>query len=315
MLKEAIEQKNDSKSDGILVCIPSYNAESTIKEAVNICKQFASEILVINDGSCDNTEEIARKTGADIITHRKNRGYGGAIKTALEEGLKRNAKVTITFDADLQHDAKDIPKIIKPILSNEADIVIGSRFLEKNNDVKTYRKFGIRFITSLVRTFSGNNISDAESGFRSYSRDSLKQLIPMLETDGMGMSAEILLKASVSKLKIVEVPRKEMYPENVQTSSQNPLKHGLSVILTIFKLVIETKPLVAFGIPSIFFFISSIIGSVYVVNFYNEVGRLPLGMTVFTVLLISIGFFLLLAAMILYVLTRISYRINFVTKR
>jgi len=283
MLKETIEHKNDSKSDRILVCIPSYNAELTIKEAINICKQFASEILVINDGSSDNTEEIARKAGADIITHRKNRGYGGAIKTALEEGLKRNAKVTITFDADLQHDAKDIPKIIKPILSNEADIVIGSRFLEKNNDVKAYRKFGIRFITSLVRAFSGNNIRDAESGFRGYSIDSLKQLIPMLETEGMGMSAEILLKASVSKLKIVEVPRKEMYPENVQTSSQNPLKHGLSVILTIFKLVIETKPLIAFGIPSMFFFISSIIGSAYVVNFYNEVGRLPLGMTVFTV--------------------------------
>ena len=309
-----IEDKT-MKSLDVLVCIPAYNAESTISEAVKRCQKFADLVLVINDGSSDNTEKVARKAGADIITHRKNRGYGGAIKAALEEGLKRNARVTITFDADLQHDAKDIPKIIKPILSNESDIVIGSRFLEKNIDVKTYRKFGIRFITSLVRLFSGNNIRDAESGFRGYSIDSLKQLIPMLETEGMGMSAEILLKASVSKLKIVEVPRKEMYPENVQTSSQNPLKHGLSVILTIIKLVIETKPLVAFGIPSIFFFISSIIGSVYVVNFYNEIGRLPLGMTVFTVLLISIGFFLLLAAMILYVLTRISYRINFVTKR
>ena len=309
-----IEDKT-MKSLDVLVCIPAYNAESTISEAVKRCQKFADLVLVINDGSSDNTEKVARKAGADIITHRKNRGYGGAIKTALEEGLKRNARVTITFDADLQHDAKDIPKIIEPILSNESDIVIGSRFLEKNTGVKTYRKFGIRFITSLVRLFSGNNIRDAESGFRGYSIDSLKQLIPMLETEGMGMSAEILLKASVSKLKIVEVPRKEMYPENVQTSSQNPIKHGLSVILTILKLVIETKPLVAFGIPSIFFFISSIIGSVYVVNFYNEIGRLPLGMTVFTVLLISIGFFLLLAAMILYVLTRISYRINFVTKR
>ena len=309
-----IEDKT-MKSLDVLVCIPAYNAESTISEAVKRCQKFADLVLVINDGSSDNTEKVARKAGADIITHRKNRGYGGAIKTALEEGLKRNARVTITFDADLQHDAKDIPKIIEPILSNESDIVIGSRFLEKNTGVKTYRKFGIRFITSLVRLFSGNNIRDAESGFRGYSIDSLKQLIPMLETEGMGMSAEILLKASVSKLKIVEVPRKEMYPENVQTSSQNPLKHGLSVILTILKLVIETKPLVAFGIPSIFFFISSIIGSVYVVNFYNEIGRLPLGMTVFSVLLISIGFFLLLAAMILYVLTRISYRINFVTKR
>ena len=262
MLKETI--KNNSKSNGILVCIPSYNAESTIEEAVNLCKQFASEILVINDGSSDNTEEIARKAGADIITHKKNRGYGGAIKTGLEEGLRRNAKVTITFDADLQHDANDIPKIIQPILSNEADIVIGSRFLEKSDDVKPYRKFGIQLITKMVNSFSGSNIKDGESGLRAYSLDALEQLIPMLETEGMGMSAEILLKAAVSKLKIVEVPRKEMYPENVQTSSQNPLRHGLTVILTIFKLVIETKPLVSFGIPSLIFFIGSIISSVFV---------------------------------------------------
>ncbi|MCH7561280.1 MAG: glycosyltransferase family 2 protein [Thaumarchaeota archaeon] len=251
---------NDSKSKQIeiLVCIPTYNAESTIGTAVTLCKEFADYVIVINDGSSDNSELVAREAGADVVTHKQNRGYGGAIKTALEEGLMRNAKVTVTFDADLQHDAKDIPKIIKPILSNETDIVIGSRFLEKNDDVKSYRKFGIKFITWLVRAFSGNNITDAESGLRAYSLESLKELVPVLETEGMGMSAEILLKASVSKLKIIEVPRKEMYPKNIQTSSQNPLKHGLTVILTIFKLVIETKPLVAFGIPSFIFFLSLI---------------------------------------------------------
>ena len=315
MLRETDTNDSKSKQIEILVCIPTYNAESTIGKAVILCKEFADSVVVINDGSSDNSELVAREAGADVVTHRKNRGYGGAIKTALEEGLKRNAKVTVTFDADLQHDAKDIPKIIKSILSNDADIVIGSRFLEKNNDIKAYRKFGIKFITSLVRTFSGNKIKDAESGFRAYSLESIKQLIPMLETEGMGMSAEILLKAAVSKLQIVEVPIKVIYPENIQTSSQNPLRHGLTVLLTIFKLVIETKPLIAFGIPSIIFFIASIISSVLVIDFYNNVGRLPLGMTVFTVLLVSIGFFLLLAAMILYVLSRISYRVNFATKR
>ena len=315
MLSETNRNDSKSKQIEILVCIPAYNAESTIGKAVTLCKEFADFVVVINDGSTDNSELVAREAGADVITHRKNRGYGGAIKTALEEGLMRNAKVTVTFDADLQHDAKDIPKIIKPILSNETDIVIGSRFLEKNDDVKSYRKFGIKFITWLVRAFSGNNITDAESGLRAYSLESLKELVPVLETEGMGMSAEIILKASVSKLKIIEVPRKEMYPKNIQTSSQNPLKHGLTVILTIFKLVIETKPLVAFGIPSFIFFLCSIVSSIFVINFYNEMGRLPLGMTIFTVLLVSIGFFLLLAAMILYVLSRISYRVNFATKR
>ncbi|MHA7733161.1 glycosyltransferase family 2 protein [Nitrosopumilus sp. S6] len=310
-MKETIEEKVDSRSNGILVCIPSYNAASTIKDAIETCKKFATEIIVINDGSSDDTEKIAKKTGVDVITHKRNRGYGGAIKTGLEEGLKRNAKVTITFDADLQHDAKDIPKIIQPILSNEADIVIGSRFLNDTDDVKPYRKFGIKLITKLVNSFSKSDIKDAESGLRAYGLDSLKLIVPSLETEGMGMSAEILLKASIQKLKIVEIPRKEMYPEGIQTSSKNPLKHGFGVIVTIFKLIIEHRPLQAFGIPAIVFFIASGISALYVVDFYNYMDRLPVGMTVFTLLLVSIGFFFSLAAVILYVLSRVSSRISF----
>jgi hypothetical protein len=163
----------------------------------------------------------------------------------------------------------------------------------------------------MVNLFSGNNIKDAESGLRSYSYDALTKIVSNLETEGMGMSAEILLKAGVNKLKIVEVPRKEMYPENVQTSSQNPLKHGLTVVSTIFKLIIETKPLTAFGIPSLFLFILSGISSFYVIEFYNQMSRLPVGLTLFTITLLTVGFFFILAGVILYVLSRISKKLNF----
>ena len=316
MNKETIENKNNFESKiknnlNVLVCIPAYNAESTISQAVKCCQEFADLVLVINDGYSDNTELLAREAGAEIVTHKQNRGYGGAIKTSLTEGLNRNAKVTITFDADLQHDEHDIPKLTQSIFENYADIVIGSRFLENTGDVKRYRKFGIKVITGLVNSFMQSPVSDAESGLRGYSLDSLKQLVPILETEGMGMSSEILLKSSVCKLKIVEVPRKEMYPEGIKTSSKNPLRHGLSVVFTIMKLIIENKPLKAFGIPSIGFFIASIISAVFVVDFYNSMGRLPLGLTVFTVLLLSTAFFFSLAAMILYVLSRIATRINF----
>lgn len=302
-----------SKNDKIevLVCIPTYNAESTIGQVVSKCKKYADVVLVINDGSSDNSERIAKDAGAEVITHKKNRGYGGAIKTGLKEGLKRRAKITITFDADLQHDAEDIPKIIEPIISARSDIVIGSRFLESTDNVKPYRKFGIKFITKMVSSFSGNNIYDAESGLRAYSLDALKQIVPTLETEGMGMSAEILLKAAVNKLKIIEVPRKEMYPEGVATSSKNPLRHGFSVVFTILKLIVETKPLKAFGIPAVLFFIAAAISTAYVVDFYNNFSRLPLGLTVFTMLLVSIGFFFILAAIIVYVLSRISNKLNF----
>jgi len=311
MLSEKSSESNIGKSIDVLVCIPTYNAETTIAQAVKRCQEFADLVLVINDGSSDNSESLAREAGAEIITHKQNRGYGSAIKTALAEGLKRNAKVTITFDADLQHDEHDIPKLIKPILEDTTDIVIGSRFLENDVDVKPYRKFGIKVITRLVNSFMHNHISDAESGFRGYSLDSLRMLVPMLETEGMGMSSEILLKSSVCKLKIVEIPRKEMYPEGIKTSSKNPLRHGLSVMFTIMKLIIENKPLKAFGIPSVLFFIASVITAIYVVDFYNSFGRLPLGLTIFSVLLLSSAFFFSLAAMILYVLSRISNRINF----
>jgi len=305
-----IEDKK-MKSLDVLVCIPAYNAESTISEAVKRCQKFADLVLVINDGSSDKTEFLAKEVGADVVTHKRNRGYGAAIKTGLIEGLKRNARVTITFDADLQHDENDIPKLIKPIMDNSTDIVIGSRFIQNDDDVKTYRKFGIKIITTLVNSFMNNSISDAESGLRAYSLDSLKELVPLLETEGMGMSSEILLKSAVCKLKIFEIPRKEMYPDGVKTSSKNPLRHGLSVVFTILKLIIETKPLKAFGIPALIFFIASIITSFSVVDYYNAVGRLPLGLTIFTFLLLSTGFFFSLAAMILYVLSRISSRVNF----
>ena len=305
-----IEDKT-MKSLDVLVCIPAYNAESTISEAVKRCQKFADLVLVINDGSSDKTEFLAKEVGADVVTHKRNRGYGAAIKTGLIEGLKRNARVTITFDADLQHDENDIPKLIKPIMDNSTDIVIGSRFIQNDDDVKTYRKFGIKIITTLVNSFMNNHISDAESGLRAYSLDSLKELVPLLETEGMGMSSEILLKSAVCKLKIFEIPRKEMYPNDVQTSSQNPLKHGLTVISTIFKLIIETKPLTAFGIPSLFLFIFSGISSFYVIEFYNQMSRLPVGLTLFTITLLTVGFFFILAGVILYVLSRISTKINF----
>lgn len=299
----------------ILICIPAYNAESSISEAVLNCKKYSSNVIVIDDGSIDKTAELAINAGAEVITHKSNRGYGGAIKSCLEEGLRRNSKVTITFDADLQHDSNDIPKLVRPIQNKSAEIVIGSRFLNDNNDVKKYRKFGIKIITNLVNLFFKNKVKDAESGLRAYSLDSLKAIVSSLETDGMGMSAEILLRASVNKLKIIEVPRIEMYPDKIQTSTKNPIFHGLSVIVTIFKLIIETKPLLSFGIPSLFFFIISIFCGYFVIDYYNEVGRLPLGLTLFTLLIISIAFFLFLASMILYILSRISYRINFNAKR
>ena len=311
-MENHIESKSNLQDNpNIMICIPTYNAELTISEAVKKCKEYADLVLVVNDGSTDNSAAIAKEAGAEVLTHKINLGYGGAIKSCLTESLKRKAKVTITFDADLQHDPKDLLKLIEPIISEKADIVIGSRFLEESNSVKPYRKLGIKLITTMVNSFSGSKIQDAESGLRSYGHDALKKIVSSLETEGMGMSAEILLKAAVHKLKIIEVPRKEMYPNNVQTSSQNPLKHGLTVISTIFKLIIETKSLISFGIPSLFLFILSGISSFFVIEFYNEMSRLPVGLTLFTITLLTVGFFFLLASIILYILSRISSKLNF----
>ena len=137
----------------ITVGIPAYNEEKNIAKIIVELKKVADQIIVCNDGSTDSTSIIAESLGATIIKHPKNLGYGSAIRSIFLKAREINAEILVTIDADGQHKIEDIKKVIKPVVDGQADISIGSRFLDRRHDsAPKYRKLGINIITKVTNS-------------------------------------------------------------------------------------------------------------------------------------------------------------------
>ena len=212
----------------IIIGIPAFNEEKNIGPIIQSLKKTYDNVLVCDDGSSDSTSSIALEMGAIVVKHSTNEGYGSAIKTIFNETKKIDCDILVTFDADGQHEINEINDILQPIIENTADIVIGSRFLGETKHLPKYRKFGIKTITGLTNVMTGSNISDSQSGFRAYSRKILKEISPT--ESGMGISTEILIKATKKKMRITEIPITISYENN--SHSKEPISHGTSVIIS-----------------------------------------------------------------------------------
>tara|TARA_Y100000748_G_scaffold266388_1_gene236762 strand:- start:679 stop:1563 length:885 start_codon:yes stop_codon:yes gene_type:complete len=286
----------------IIVGIPAFNEEKNIASIITKLSTIADTILVCDDGSTDLTATIAKKIGAVVIKHEKNLGYGAAIRSLFLKAKDLDGDVLVTFDADGQHRIDDIKNVIKPIVNQEADLVIGSRFLdESEKEVPQYRKVGIKVITKITNASIKKQLTDSQSGFRAYSRKIISELNPS-ET-GMGVSTEILIKASSKNFRIVEVPIKIIYEGN--TSTHNPITHGSSVIISTIKYTSLQRPLTFYGIPSVIFLIIGGVFSYLAIQFYVEVGRLNTNLTIMSASTVLIGIVLLITAILLFSLVSI----------
>ena len=276
--------------------IPAYNEEKNIASIILKLKRESDIIIVCDDGSTDLTAEIAKKLGADVVKHKKNQGYGSAIKTIFLHAMKMGVDALVTFDADGQHRIQDISKVIEPIKNNQADIVIGSRFLEKNKEVPTYRKIGIKAITELTNFTTGSKITDSQSGFRAYNKKILQQISP--SEKGMGISTEILIKAQKLNCKIIEVPIKILYEGD--TSTHNPISHGTSVIFSTLKYVAIERPLTFYGIPGIILLGIGLIFSAWTIQIFSTQGEFITNIAIIGGGGLIIGIMLLITASILF---------------
>ena len=286
----------------IIIGIPAYNEEKNIAGIISKLKNISNDIIVCNDGSTDLTANIAEDMGAIVVNHEKNLGYGGAIRSIFLKAKDLEGDVLVTFDADGQHRIEDIDGVISPILDNQSDIVIGSRFLDDSEkEVPQYRKVGIKVITKITNASIKEKLTDSQSGFRAYSKKVVDELNP--SELGMGISTEILIKASSKNFKIVEVPIKILYSGD--TSTHNPISHGSSVILSTIKYTSIEHPLKFYGIPSVIFFIVGLSFTYLSAQYYAEIGRLNTNLTIVAAGTILIAVVLLITSILLYSLVSV----------
>ncbi len=286
----------------IVIGIPAYNEEKNIATIIVKLGKIADKIIVCNDGSSDLTGSIAEKMGAIVVTHPKNLGYGAAIRTIFTKFIELDADILVTFDADGQHRVEDINQVTSPIINNEAEIVIGSRFLGNNDEgVPTYRKIGIKTITNLTNITSETKFTDSQSGFRAYHKRVISEIIP--SEHGMGVSTEILIKANKRGFKIKEVPIKILYGGD--TSTHHPVAHGISVILSTMKFISIEHPLKFYGIPGMLFLAIGLIFIVWVIQVFSVTGVIFTNAVLVGVASTILGTMLMMTSIMLYSLVNV----------
>ena len=292
----------------VVVAIPAYNAEESIGAVVESALPYAEEVIVVDDGSRDQTADRAREAGATVVVHERNKGYGGALKTIFREGAERDAAHLVVIDADGQHDPADIPALVGTQKREETDIVIGSRYVgERDTRIPFVRSFGLAVINNLTNASMGKLrpsgfIRDTQSGYRAYSRFATKSLAadPTIGNN-MGASTDILYHAHRNRLSVAEVGTTISYDvENA--SSQGSLSHGLDLLRNIFWTVEYGRPLLILGTPGAATTLFGVAATIWLLTQYVETGVLA-GSQLGVAILVALGGLLVcVTALMMYVL-------------
>jgi glycosyltransferase involved in cell wall biosynthesis len=282
----------------VLAGIPAYNEARYIGSIVLQAMQYVDEVIVMDDGSTDNTAVVAELAGATIVRHDKNRGKGTAIQSILAEARKRNPDILVLLDADAQHDPNEIPALTKAI-SEGFDLVIGSRETQKDKTPR-YRRIGQKVIFRSSRIASKADVADSESGFRALSPKAIKKLD--LKAHGFAIESEMITRAADKKLKITEVPISNIYTKD--GSTLNPIRHGIEVLSQIIVMISQRRPLFFFGLSGGILLVVGLIIGIRVINIAATKGDLAIGSTILTTMFIIAGMLSIFTGIILNTLSK-----------
>ncbi len=193
------------------VVIPAYNEGPALAKVVAEVRQHFDHVVVVDDGSRDNTHAVAQDCARYVLKHLINRGQGAAIQTGIEFALIRGADFVVTFDADGQHRVEDIPALLAPILNGDAEIALGSRFLGSATDLPATRRLVLKAGVWFTRIFNGVRLTDAHNGLRAFSRKAAQRI--HIRQDRMAHASEIIDLIRETELPFVEVPVTIRYTE------------------------------------------------------------------------------------------------------
>ena len=290
-----------SASKKIIVAMPAYNEEKYIGTIALQAKRYADEVIVIDDGSTDQTSSVAELAGAMVIRHEYNQGVGVATSTMLAQAKERNADILVTLDADYQHNPDEIPSLIEAVQAGH-DVVIGSRYLQRHM-IPRYRRMGQKILGGMTNFVSRENITDTESGFRAYSRKAIEEL--ELKEPGFAVCSEIIKVAAAKNLSIAEIPISVSYTGD--GSTMHPVTHGIGVFRRLLNWISEERPLIFFGGLGAVLFMAGLVLGILVARAMWVDHVLQTGTALVSILLITVGVLTLFTGIILSV---VGKRIN-----
>ena len=231
--------------------MPALNEEADIQRVIadlpHSMDGFESvQILVVDDGSIDQTAALARSSGAQVVSHGKNRGVGAAFRSAIQFALENDADILVGIDADGQFDPKEIPTLIHPIFEDRADMVVGNRFTSgKPADMPRIKYWGNQRIAKLISNITGQTFQDVSCGFRAYNRESLLRLNIFGD---FTYTHETILSLMYQGLKVVEHPiRVKYFPERKSRVAGSITRYAVQTSKIILRVLLDYRPIRVFG--------------------------------------------------------------------
>ncbi len=286
-------------SSTVMVGIPCYNEEVAIGSLVLRASQYVDQVVVVDDGSTDKTAEVARLAGAHVLVHDANIGKGAALRDLFAYATQFGFDTIVIIDGDGQHDPDDIPKLLDPLLRDEADVVNGSRYLDgKAGSTPRYRRFGQVVLDRVIRWGLKGDvaITDTQSGFRAFSIKSAPFFT--FNSDKLTIDSEMLMDAANAQLRIKEVGIGVRY--DVGRSSKHPVSHGLQVLTGVLRSIEFKRPLLAFTAPGLILVAVATGIAAFVIRDFLRVGYVVLGPTLLMLLFMLVGTFLVFTGIILH---------------
>lgn len=282
-------------SGPVLAVIPAYNEDRFIASVVLKARRFVDEVIVVDDGSSDETAILAEASGARVLRQPHNQGKAAAINAGIELARQLDAAAVVLLDGDGQHSPTDIPALLKPIIDRQADIVVGSRFLGIDSDIPRWRIFGQQALTAATNFASGVKLTDSQTGFRALSRQAIQNL--NFKTRGFSVESEMQFLIKNHQLSVAEVPIVVNYDEGPK---RNPVTHGLQVLNGILRMIGQNRPLFFFGVPGLIVMILGLWLGFNVVDIYGRYSQLALGTALEAITLVIVGIFTLFTGIILH---------------
>jgi len=292
-----------------LAIIPCYNESTTIGSVILKVKDHVNKVLVVDDGSIDDTAKIAKAAGADVISHKKNYGKSAAIKNGFKYALEKNFDYVVTIDGDGQHNPDEIPIVLGSLMNNGHDIIVGYRS-SYNSEMPGWRKIGKSVLDYTTSFGNGGYITDSQNGFRAFNKKAVKALIPELNGKAFSVESEQLIKAHGLGLEVSHANVSCRYKGLKKTSTKNPTSHGFSVLGHIIWLIAEKRPLLFISVPG---FISVLIGlflGIHALQYYNQTHVFFPAYAILISIFLIIGTLAMFMGLMLNVLPNIIKRAN-----